>query len=71
METQRQHPAIESAINNLQQRGMGLVRTHGAEGFARTVGLVMVATNVHRLGLILKKQEELRRLRRQARGRAA
>ncbi len=71
VEARRQHPAIESAINNLQQRGMGLVRTHGAEGFARTVGLVMIATNVHRIGLILKKQEERRRLWRQARGRAA
>lgn len=71
VEARRQHPAIESAINNLQQRGTGLVRTHGAEGFARTVGLVMIATNVHRMGLILKTQEERRRLWRQARGRAA
>lgn len=28
----RQHPAVESAINNLNQRGLDLVRTHGEKG---------------------------------------
>ena len=33
----QQHPAVESAINNLEQRGLDRVRTHGKAGFARTV----------------------------------
>ena len=57
-----QHPAVESAINNLKQRGLSLIRTHGEEGFVRTVALVVVAADVHRLGLLLK-QKEKRRIR--------
>ena len=30
----RQHPAVESAINSLEHRGLDRVRTHGTEGFA-------------------------------------
>ena len=59
----RQHPAIESAINNLEHRGLNRVRTHGKEGFARSVALSVVATNVHRLGLILRQRETERRVR--------
>ncbi len=53
----RQHPAIESAINNLEHRGLNRVRAHGKEGFARSVALSVVAANVHRLGLILRQRE--------------
>ena len=35
----RQHPAVESAINSLEHRGLDRVRTHGTEGFARMVAL--------------------------------
>ena len=66
----RQHPAVESAINNLHHRGMSLVRTHGKAGFDRTLALVVVATNVHRIGQVLKQKEARRRKWRQARSRA-
>ena len=33
----QQHPAVESAINNLEQRGLGRVRTRGADGFSGRV----------------------------------
>ena len=36
----RAHPAIESAINGLEHRGLDRVRSHGADGFARTVCVV-------------------------------
>ena len=52
----RKHPGIESAINNLNHRGLDRIRTHGEEGFVRTVALGVVAANVHRLGQIVKKQ---------------
>ncbi|MDE2834739.1 MAG: ISNCY family transposase, partial [Bacteroidota bacterium] len=34
------------------------VRTHGVEGFVRTVALGVVAANVHRLGQIVKVQQK-------------
>ena len=46
----RQHPAVESAINSLEHRGLDRVRTHGIEGFARMVALSVLAGNLHRLG---------------------
>ena len=52
----RQHPAVESAINNLEHRGLDRVRAKGREGFARTVALAVVALNVHRLGRVLRQQ---------------
>ncbi len=56
----RAHPAIESAINGLEHRGLDRVRTHGADGFARTVALSVLAANLHRIGLILQKRERKR-----------
>ena len=52
----RQHPAVESAINNLEHRGLDRVRSKGREGFARTVALSVVALNVDRLGRLLRQQ---------------
>ena len=52
----RQHLAVESAINNLEHRGLDRVRSKGREGFARTVALAVVALNVHRLGRVLRQQ---------------
>ena len=60
----RQHPAVESAINNLEQRGLDRVRTRGAAGFERTVALSVLAANLHRIGLVLQRRER-RRLERQ------
>ena len=57
----RQHPAVESAINNLEHRGLDRVRAHGADGFARVVALSVVALNVHRIGLLLRRKARLRR----------
>ena len=52
----RQHSAVESAVNNLEHRGLDRVRSKGREGFARTVALAVVALNVHRLGRVLRQQ---------------
>ena len=43
----RQHPAVESAINNLEQ--LDRVVACGADGFARVVALSVVALNIHRM----------------------
>lgn len=59
----RQHPAVESAINALEHRGLDRVRAHGAEGFERTVALSVLAANLHRLGRLLRQRERKRRRR--------
>ena len=56
----RRHPAVESAINNLEKRGLDRVRTKGAAGFERTVGLSILAANLHRIGLLLQRGERRR-----------
>jgi len=59
----RQHSAVEACINNLEVRGLDRCLSYGREGFERHVALSIVATNVHRIGLLLKR-EELARLKR-------
>ena len=59
----RQHPAVESAINNLGHRGLDRVLAQGAGGFARTVALSVVALNVHRIGLLLLRKARKRKRR--------
>ena len=56
----RQHPAIESAINNLEHRGLGRVLSYGADGFERMVALSLLAFNIHRIGLLLRRQTRRR-----------
>ncbi len=54
----RAHPAVESAINNLGHRGLDRVRSRGADGFARAVALSVVALNIHRIGLLLRRAQQ-------------
>ena len=62
----RQHPAVESAIHNLEHRGLDRVRAYGPDGFARVVALSMLAFNIHRLGLLLRRRAQSRARRRTA-----
>ena len=57
-DARRQHPAIESCINNLEQRGLDRCRSHGTQGFERHVALAMIACNLHRIGLVLQRREK-------------
>lgn len=61
-----QHPAVESCINNLEHRGLDRCRAAGKDGFERHVALSIVAANLHRIGLIVQRQEKAR-LAKQAR----
>ena len=54
----RKHPAVESAINALEHRGLDRVRAHGAGGFERVVGLSVLAFNIHHLGLLLRRRRQ-------------
>ncbi|MCY3674801.1 MAG: hypothetical protein OXH65_00375 [Paracoccaceae bacterium] len=52
------HPAVESAINNLEQRGLDRVRAHVSDGFERVVGLSVLAFYSHRLGLLICRRRQ-------------
>ena len=56
----RAHPAVESAVGNLGHRGLDRVRSRGAAGFARAVALSVVALNIHRIGLLLRRAQQAR-----------
>ena len=59
----RQYPAVESAINNLGHHGLDRVLAQGAGGFDRVVALSVIALNVHRIGLLLRRRERRRKRR--------
>ena len=54
-------PARQRSWRIRKTRIHSLIRTYGEEGFVRTVALVVVAANVHRLGLLLKEKGKRRR----------
>ena len=56
----RRHPGVESAIHALESHGLDRVRTHGRAGFERTVGISILAANLHRLGRLLQQRAERR-----------
>lgn len=56
-QARRQHSAVESCINNLDQRGFDRCLSFGKDGLERHVALSVVATNIHRVGLIRQKKE--------------
>lgn len=49
----KQHSAVESNINELQQNGLKKVTDKGIEGFKRYVSYAVLANNIKRLGKIL------------------
>ena len=52
----KQHSAVESAINALEQHGLDVCPDHGIDGFKRYVSLAVVSRNIHHLGSIVRKQ---------------
>jgi IS5 family transposase len=51
------HSAIESNINMLEHHGLNRCADKGLKGYRRTVGLSVLAYNLHIIGNMLKKQE--------------
>ena len=60
IQARHQHAAVESCINNLEVRGLDRCLSYGRQGFERHVALSVVACNLHRIGLILQRQEKAR-----------
>ena len=59
----KQHSAVESNINELQQSGLKKVMDKGIEGFKRYVSFAVLSMNIKRLGKILldEKRAEVNR----------
>lgn len=55
-----QHSAVESCINNMEVRGLDRCHAYGRHGFERHVSLSVVSCNIHRIGMILQRQERKR-----------
>ena len=49
-EARRAHSAVESAINELEHKGLDRVLSYGADGFARMTGLAVCAANIQKIG---------------------
>ena len=60
----KQHPAVESGINALENHGLDRCFDHGLRGFERYVALAVVSRNIQILGTIIWKRK-LRRLQRE------
>jgi IS5 family transposase len=54
----RQHSAVESGINALDVHGLDTCPDYGIEGFKRYVALAVLARNIQKLGIALRKQEK-------------
>lgn len=63
----RQHSAVESAINALEQHGLDRCPDHGIDGFTRYVALSVLARNLQRIGTILTEKERAELKRKQRR----
>ena len=61
------HSAVESAINALEVHGLNQCPDHGIDGFKRYVALAVVTRNIHRIGAILYRREQIRAARRSKR----
>jgi IS5 family transposase len=63
VEKRRQHSAVESAINAIENHGLDRCCDHGIDGFKRYVALAIVARNLQLIGAILQKRELKKRVR--------
>ena len=64
IESRRQHSAVESSINALENHGLDRCLDHGVHGFKRYVALSVLARNIQILGYLLQ-QKELKQQKRQ------
>jgi len=63
IQVRHQHSAVESAINALEVHGLDKCPDQGITGFKRYVALAVVARNIHRLGAIIREQQNNKRKR--------
>ena len=63
----RQHSAVESAINALENHGLDQCPDHGIRGFERYVALAVLARNIQNLGNIIFQIKKSKRAEQQKR----
>lgn len=61
VQAQRQHSAVESAINALEVHGLDVCPDHGLAAYKRYVALAIVSRNIQKLGAIIREQNRQRR----------
>lgn len=61
----RQHSAVESGINALEQHGLDVCPDHGITGFKRYVALSVLSRNLQTLGHVIQQNERKRQKRRE------
>ena len=66
VESRRQHSAVESSINALENHGLDRCLDHGPDGFKRYVALSVLARNLQILGHLIQQKELKRQKRRKA-----
>ncbi|VAW84598.1 hypothetical protein MNBD_GAMMA18-677 [hydrothermal vent metagenome] len=54
-EARRQHSGVEACINSLEVRGLNRWLSYGRDECERHVALSIVATHLHRIGLLLQE----------------
>lgn len=67
VEKRRQHSAVESAINAIENHGLDRCCDNGIDGFKRYVALAIVARNLQLIGAMLRKRELEKKARMQKR----
>ena len=60
VDLRRHHSAVESAINALEVHGLDKCPDHGINGFKRYVASAVVARNIHRLGAVVRANQNQR-----------
>jgi len=65
IEKRKQHPAVESGINALENHGLDRCPDHGIDGFKRYVALAVLARNLQNLGHLVQQKELQRQKRRE------
>ncbi len=63
----KQHSAVESAINALEQGGLDRCPDHGVDGFKRYTGLAVLGQNLQRIGYIIQQQARKKKKQEQQR----
>jgi len=66
VESRRQHSAVESSINALENHGLDRCLDHGLHGFKRYVAIAVLARNIQILGHLIQQKNLKQQRRRKA-----
>jgi IS5 family transposase len=67
IQKRKQHSAVESVINALENHGLDRCSDHGIDSFKRYVALAVLARNLQKLGRLVQQKQLQWQKRREAR----